>query len=400
MARPKKKTRPNPQKTSSALRSRRKRTDAYNTSFDRLEGRKLLAAITVGTSADLVDGDTSSISSLIAAPGSDGAISLREAIAAADNTSGLDTITFDPAVFNGEQDDVIYLQSTLTISESVTIDAGDLGVVISGDRDRNDTLIEGTFITGNNSNFGDNIRVFESSAPDQSVVTLSGLTITGGNTFNRGGGVLSHDGSLVIEDSIVSGNRGGATGGIHALYGSVTIIGSSITRNTADDLFGGGGVGTYQADVTIVNSSVSDNLSIFDGAGVDSTDGDITVINSTISENVSGHAGGGIDSFRGDIVITGSTISGNTSIFSGSAVNTFAGALTIANSTISGNVSRSGSGIHAYSGAVTITDSTITRNETESDYGAGVRVVGGSFDGADPSLTVRNSIIAGKSHRV
>ena len=50
--------------------------------------------LVVTTTADTVDGTTTSVSNLIANPGGDGRISLREAITAANNTLGLDTITF------------------------------------------------------------------------------------------------------------------------------------------------------------------------------------------------------------------------------------------------------------------------------------------------------------------
>jgi hypothetical protein len=56
------------------------------------------ATVTVSTLADgFPDGDTASIASLIATPGADGVISLREAITAANNTSGNDTILFSVA---------------------------------------------------------------------------------------------------------------------------------------------------------------------------------------------------------------------------------------------------------------------------------------------------------------
>jgi hypothetical protein len=54
--------------------------------------------LTVTTAADIDDGDTSSVSALIAdPPGADGEISLREAITAANNTDGLNRIEFDIA---------------------------------------------------------------------------------------------------------------------------------------------------------------------------------------------------------------------------------------------------------------------------------------------------------------
>jgi hypothetical protein len=53
------------------------------------------AIVIVDSTTDNSDGDTSSIANLIANPGGDGVISLREAIVAANNTPGSDTIDFD-----------------------------------------------------------------------------------------------------------------------------------------------------------------------------------------------------------------------------------------------------------------------------------------------------------------
>jgi len=79
------------------------------------------ATVTVTSTTDISDGDTSSISALIAAPGPDGVISLREAITAANNTPGADTINFNIA---GSGVKTIYLLTSKLppITEAVTID--------------------------------------------------------------------------------------------------------------------------------------------------------------------------------------------------------------------------------------------------------------------------------------
>ena len=51
--------------------------------------------VVVTTASDVLDGTTTSITDLIASPGADGVISLREAIEAANNTAGVDIIEFD-----------------------------------------------------------------------------------------------------------------------------------------------------------------------------------------------------------------------------------------------------------------------------------------------------------------
>jgi len=350
------------------------------------------AFIIVDSSVGFADGNIS--------PGN---LTLHEAIDISNSTPEIETIVFDPTVFDGEQQDVINLTSTLRIFDAVTIDAFDLGVVISGDAAGNDGLAPGTFITSIvlNNNDSDNVRVFESFASAQSVVTLSGLTITGGNaSFADGGGILSNGGSLVIEDSLVAGNVAGDTGGgIHANTGSVIITGSSIDNNRSESLSsfgGGGGVGSSAADVTLFNSSVTENFAESNGGGVHSENGNLAFINSTISDNRSDNSGGGISSINGDIAVTRSTVSTNSAGFNagGGGIINGSGVVTVSNSTISGNVSgRDGSGIQTFEGALTITDSTITRNRTNNFGGAGVWADYG-FGFTQPSLTVRNSIIA------
>ena len=53
------------------------------------------ASVSVNSTTDVSDGDTSSIANLIANRGADGVISLREAIEAANNTAGSDSIAFN-----------------------------------------------------------------------------------------------------------------------------------------------------------------------------------------------------------------------------------------------------------------------------------------------------------------
>ena len=76
------------------------------------------ATVTVTTTSDLENGDTSSIAALILNDGGDG-ISLREAIEAADNTVGADTIEFD---IDGAGPHRISILTELDINDTVTID--------------------------------------------------------------------------------------------------------------------------------------------------------------------------------------------------------------------------------------------------------------------------------------
>ena len=191
--------------------------------FEALEDRRLLATVTVGNSLDLVNGDTSSIASLIASPGVDG-ISLREAISAANSTDGADTITFDPAVFTGGANSLIRLtDGEFRITDSLTIDASAaIDVTITGDANGDD-ITNAAFITDLGESLGlsgflndpldDNSRVFVADRFGFGIdLTLAGLSLTGGvdDRFSSydGGGAIHFDspGQLTLTDTIVSGN--------------------------------------------------------------------------------------------------------------------------------------------------------------------------------------------------
>jgi hypothetical protein len=88
--------------------------------------------VTVDSTTDVSDGDTSSISNLIANPGSDAVISLREAIEAANNTAGSDTIEFDiPLTDGGYEVSGITGTWTISLTSSLPI-LSDGGTIISG----------------------------------------------------------------------------------------------------------------------------------------------------------------------------------------------------------------------------------------------------------------------------
>ena len=104
-----------PKAKSSVVRKRRQaRKQSHVLSFEALESRQLLAAVTVGNATDILSptADTSSIAALVANDGGDG-ISLREAIVAANNTAGEDSITFDAGVFTGDNNLIRLTQGCL-----------------------------------------------------------------------------------------------------------------------------------------------------------------------------------------------------------------------------------------------------------------------------------------------
>src|SRR4051812_34508646 len=79
--------------TRPAARTIRKAPRRTRLTLEALEDRWLPSTVTVGNLTDDVNGTTTSIAALLADPGDDG-ISLREAVAAANNDAGADTIDF------------------------------------------------------------------------------------------------------------------------------------------------------------------------------------------------------------------------------------------------------------------------------------------------------------------
>jgi hypothetical protein len=183
---------------------------------------------------------------------------LREAIIAANTDtasgavageciagSGNDTIKFQVGP-NG----TINLQSQLPVlSTSMTIDGLGAGQI---------TIVGGNVTSG--GSFG-NFNVFAVNVPSPGIVTLSGLTITGGQVIAHtyGGGI--------------------SIGGT----GTVNISKCAITKNISTS-GGGGGIANFGATLNITNSTIAYNAALF-GPGIYNSGGTINISNSTVSGN-------------------------------------------------------------------------------------------------------------------
>ncbi|MDB4766280.1 right-handed parallel beta-helix repeat-containing protein [bacterium] len=423
-------------KSSRSSQRRLAKSQQRDLDFQALEPRNLLAAVVVSTADDLVSptADVSSIDALIANDGGDG-ISLREAISAADNTVGEDTITFDGNVFTGGDSSLIRLvQGELVINDSLIIDGSSAGnVLITGDADDDDVTVSGTNITDASAStddvLDDNSRVLNFSGATGNL-TLTWLTITGGRSISlpgdsdHGGGIIfTSSGILEVNGSALSGNSSTQGGGIYTTTGNVSLIDSTVSENLADPNsgvgggiytssgnvlltnstvsgnssgFGGGGIYTRSGDVTLTGSMVRDNRTITgvgDGGGIGTSSGKVSLTDSTVSGNSSGGSGGGISSGN-DVLLTNSTVSGNSSTFNGGGIDSFDGDVTLAGSSVSDNrtgvYSGNGGGISTFDGNVLLTDSAVSGNSSGND-GGGIFTLSG-----DVSLT--RSTVSGNSN--
>ena len=103
--------------------------------------------------------------------------------------------------------------------------------------------------------------------------TVSGVTITGGRpeAGSYGGGTFN-TGHLLISNSIVTGNRATAGGGVANAGGTVIVSHSDVTGNRAPFYGGGGiqngGIGNVAGTVEVIASTVAGNVSGGDGGGI------------------------------------------------------------------------------------------------------------------------------------
>jgi hypothetical protein len=235
-------------------------------------------------------------------------------------------------------------------------------------------------------------RVFHISSSTVTV-SISGITISKGNTFFGGGGILSA-GVLTLTGCTISDNFGGDIGGGGVIndHGTMTIKGCTISNNIqGGGEGGGGGVLNENGTMTITDCTISNNSASQPGfAG-----GPLTA-----------EGGGILNDSGGSLIITNSTISGNTCSAS-SVEPTFqipalaygggvdnSGFMTITNCTISGNSAVAmgftsedtgyGGGI-SNSGHLQITSSTIAHNSASGDnFGVGGGI---NDDGFEPTRT-------------
>jgi hypothetical protein len=288
-----------------------------------------------------------------------GDLSLREAIGLANGSLGFDVILFDTLGAFAVPQTIALQSGQLPIHDSVVIESPgpDHVVVDARGASRVMDILRGDV--------------------DPIDVALFGLTLTGGNTDGKGGGIQTLE-NLNIANSRITGN------------------------STA---LGGGGIFAFAAPyvagplLSVRQTTISHNSSFQYGGGIASVGPvNLELTDSAIDGNYAYLYGGGISSNRTVAMITGSTVSNNFAMFQGGGIANN-NQLFIHHSTISGNSSfQRGGGIYTatpYVGAVTVIEhSTITANYAPATYGSGVASI------ADPSTTtqVASSIIAGNVH--
>lgn len=264
-----------------------------------------LATITVNTTNDTPDAVEDGV-----AADAVGNVSLRAAIMHANQVGGEHTIILPSGDYH-----------LMLPDNSAADDTGSIG-----DLDLNsDITIEGagsglTTISG--ASFDD--RVFHSRG---AVVSINGVTISGGGNVLRGGGIRVDAGSSLSMKDVIFNNNFADQGG--AIFNGGTLkISDSLLLNNSSSNFGGA---IYSAGVTELDrATVSGNGSTGEGGGIYS----------------SADAGTDLD-------LNNVTISGNTASSNGGGI-WIASSANIVNATITGNSAGDGGGVFHSTGAVAV----------------------------------------------
>ena len=211
-------------------------------------------------------------------------------------------------------------------------------------------------------------------ANDTDPVTISGLTLTGGDpdgtnplSVEGGGGISSYGADLTVRNSVVTNNYAYDEGGGIRSSANLTIESSEVSGNSTDDDGGGIFVGN-QGGLSVDASQITSNFagSGEDGGGIQTLTQAATINSSNLSGNYSYLSGGGIQAY-GPVTIQGSTLSGNYTYFSGAGAYSRDDPITIQDSTLSGNRTGSfvgGGAVATLYGGVTVRSSTLSGNDT------------------------------------
>jgi hypothetical protein len=334
--------------------------------FEALESRNLLAVLNVNTNLDL----------MIAG---DGLVSLREAIAAANNDtatdlgetgSGVDTIRF------------------VGVTGTIELTLGEFSI-------DTEMTIEGPGSELLTIDAAQSSRIFDINAPPipfsgeyLGEVTLQGLTLTGGKTTGDGGAIRLEGTQLHLLDcAIIDNEADGHGGGIYAEghynYGypcGLNLTDSIVTGNTAGG--SGGGIYAYFTNMVVGESVISENHAMGTGGGVWTNEFrslQFHLYDSELTNNTANGSGGGFAG--GNITIEDSLVSGNsTSKDSSVGLHGGGGLLILGDAVIrrtliTGNSAPNGWGggmlIDGIYAGASIGDSTISNNSAGL-YGGGI----------------------------
>jgi len=259
--------------------------------------------------------DTAGLTACTAAAGD---CSLRGAISGA---AAGDTINF-VTVFSVATQTISLSNGHITIDKNLTVTGPGANLLIvqstgatSATR-RIFNLTTGTISISGMTISGGNVTGDGGGIFNTAITTLTGVVISGNTATGFGGGIESSN-NLIVINSTISGNRsnstGGCGGGIDHFGGTLTITNTTIsgnsTPNSANNQAGGVGAYTGTVAVSITNSTITNNNNGGNGAlGAGGYFGTSTMKNTIVAANVSNTT---VSDIRGAVTSAGNNLIGN-----------------------------------------------------------------------------------------
>ncbi len=418
--------------------ARRNRSRSRRLAMETLEARRLLTTFAVSTAIDESDGDYSAGDFSLREALEQAAVSTGHDEIEFDTGLSGQTIflTVEDFDFDGPTGLLPLEASDVTIrglgAIDTIIDAQGLGraFVIGGSQ----VQLEGLTIRGGFTEYGESGGAIYTAASQLSIVdsviedsvsgwrgggiyaadgvlSISGSTVRNNDADASGGGIaVSESATLVLTDSTVSGNTAGNSGGGGLdLWGISTISDSIIEGNTTSSF--GGGISSFNAANNDFSSHLFERITVRDnhaknGAGIAASQyANVTIVDSSITNNTATSTGGGIRNLLvSDMTIINSTIDNNYAGDSGGGLHQYYfSTMSLINSTVSGNhvgggeEAKGGGGIRSHtSSTVSLINSTVAENSVADGLSGGGIHSGGRFSDGDPTsmISVSNSIVA------
>ncbi|HXD84416.1 MAG TPA: choice-of-anchor Q domain-containing protein [Rudaea sp.] len=270
----------------------------------------------------------------------DASCTLRDAVAAANLNAGADTITF-ASTLSG---DTILLDITnhghIAITDSLTIQGPGANLLVVSGGDVASTTDGGIF--------SDNVPV------SSNALTLSGITLTNGNTAGKGGAVSMVSGHLTLSGVAIQNSHAQSFGGgFYKGGGTLAIDHGTISGNSSSN--SGGGFSVNYPTTSLIDTTISGNTANGSGGGFYART-TISLFNSTISGNTANSIGGGAWISKQNGYFTNSIVANNSapsmSEFACTAQSNGASSVTANNSLIEGSYGCTGGGTFTGSGNI------------------------------------------------
>ncbi len=304
-----------------------------------------------------------------------------------------DSITIQQALFFSRPGEVIILAEG-TYYENIYF--GGRNITLTGSDPNEPNVVAATVVDGDTDRDPETMsgRVVNLIGTENNTCHISGLTITGGCTNTRGGGIYGAGARAGISNSIISSNYamdGG--GGLYECDGPVTNC--TVTGNLAAD-----GGGLYYCNGPIADCTIIANQADFRGGAMFNCGGEyicygpndcvFSIENCFIGDNTA-HLGGGIYNSVTSPTLTKCTFSCNTAEDYGGGMYNYKSSPEMTNCIFSGNTANCGGAMYNYEHTKpTLTNCTFAQNSAPN----GNALVCDSNDQQYPSyLQITNCIL-------